>query len=401
MALHRAAFAAVLGVMHDTSGKSHESSRPLEARCWCFTVRCPSILVRGVHSGLAATLTFDQAVTLPVVWVTAHNYFAQAELRSMHYLLVHAASGGIGLVSVEWAMRSRATTHGTAGGIAKHVLLRSRNVVHLSSSRNSAAFAALLSPLLRGQRLHSLVNALSDDFISASLGLLASRCAFVEIGKNNIWSHGRVLVSRPCVHFIAVAVDEGCRGCPGWNLDPWWFNMELRQLSTRAQAGEIQPLPREGVAFEEHAVQAALRMLQRGANLGKVVVRVGRRDSMAEERRTPSIEMQSLIYSPGRARDTGQGTLILLSIDAERGVAVVDLHDPERFNTITNTLGVDMTRAISHLSRIGGIRALTLQGAGSTFCAGGNQVIREPNLMLRRAQPHITESPTSYTAEPM
>ena len=94
---------------------------------------------------------------------------------------------------------------------------------------------------------------------------------------------------------------------------------------------------------------------------------------MAEERRTPSIEMQSLIYSPGRARDTGQGTLILLSIDAERGVAVVDLHDPERFNTITNTLGVDMTRAISHLSRIGGIRALTLQGAGSTFCAGGNQ----------------------------
>ena len=116
---------------------------------------------------------------------------------------------------------------------------------------------------------------------------------------------------------------------------------------------------------------------------------------MVEERRTPSIEMQSLIHSPGKARDTGQGTLILLSIDLERGVAVVDLHDPERFNTITDTLGVDMTRAISHLSRIGGIRALTLQGAGSTFCAGGNQCAHTMHRATQHTCPgHASSSPT-------
>ena len=93
---------------------------------------------------------------------------------------------------------------------------------------------------------------------------------------------------------------------------------------------------------------------------------------MAKVRRAPSIETQSLMYSPGSARGADLGTLIRLSIDAETGVAVVELHDPERFNTMGWAFGDDMSRAMSHLSQVGGIRALTLQGAGSTFCAGGN-----------------------------
>ena len=106
----------------------------------------------------ATTLTFDEAVTLPIVWITAHYCFVQAQLRSVQDVLIHAASGGVGLISVEWASMARANTYGTAGSMAKHVLLRSRNIARLSSSRSSAACTVLLSPLLRGRRLHSLVR---------------------------------------------------------------------------------------------------------------------------------------------------------------------------------------------------------------------------------------------------
>ena len=61
-----------------------------------------------------------------------------------------------------------------------------------------------------------------------------------------------------------------------------------------------------------------------------------------------------------------------LGIDAETGVVVIELHDPERFNTMGWALGDDMSRAVKHLRRYGGVRAITLQGAGSVFCAGGN-----------------------------
>ena len=123
MALHRVACALVLGVTHDTLGAWHERLGPRVPRRLVFTWQDPSILVH-VHSGMPATLTFDQAVSLPVVWTTAHYCFAQAQLRSVQDLLVHAASGGVGLVSMEWARMARATTHATAGGMAKHVLLR-------------------------------------------------------------------------------------------------------------------------------------------------------------------------------------------------------------------------------------------------------------------------------------
>ena len=51
---------------------------------------------------------------------------------------------------------------------------------------------------------------------------------------------------------------------------------------------------------------------------------------------------------------------------------MVELHDPERFNTMGRALGDDMTHAMDHLRRQGGVCALALQGAGSVFCAGGN-----------------------------
>ena len=321
--------------MHDTSGA--RASELKAAACDPHKRNSSVLPVRMLNSRMPAVLSFDQAVTIPVVWVTAHCCFMQAQLQSMQEVLVHGASGGVGLVSVEWVLRARATAHATAGGIAKHALLRTYDVVHLSSSRNAAASTKLLSCLLRRRRLHSLVSALSNDFISLSLAMLAPQGVFAEIGKNSIWSHGRSLAARPFVDYVAIAVDDGCRNCPGWNLDPWWFNRELLQLSARVRAREVQPLLLEGFAFEARALQAALTLLKRGANLGKVVVRVGKREPTAEKHSAPSLESQSLC-SRGQERGTNLGILVRLGIDAERAVAVLELHDPQRFNTMVRLL---------------------------------------------------------------
>ena len=361
----------MLGVMRDTSGAwapdLNAAARSIKHDCVLYVSR-----VVPMRSCMPDVLVFDQAVTVPVVWITTHYCFVQVQLKAMHDVLVHAASGGVGLVSVEWVTRARAIAHGTAGAVSKHALLRSCEVVRLSSSRDAAACANLLSCILRGRRLHSLVSALSNDFVCLSLALLAPQGVFLEVGKNDIWSQDRSLAAMPSVDYVAAAVDDGCRSCPGWNVDPRWFNSELQQLSARARAGEVQPLPIEGFAFEERAVQAALRLLQRGANIGKVVVRVGMREPMVEEQQAPSLQVQ--LKGRGQERGTDLGVLVGLGIDAEGGVAVLELRDPQRFNTMGWALGDDMTRAASHLRQqcLGGVRALTLQGAGSTFCAGGN-----------------------------
>ena len=78
------------------------------------------------------------------------------------------------------------------------------------------------------------------------------------------------------------------------------------------------------------------------------------------------------LSSRGQERNTDLGTLIFIGIDAEKRVAVIELHDPQRFNTMDSALGDDMAQAVNHLRRLGWVHALTMQGAGSVFCAGGN-----------------------------
>ena len=79
-------------------------------------------------------------------------------------------------------------------------------------------------------------------------------------------------------------------------------------------------------------------------------------------------------------------------IDAEGGVAVLELHDPQRFNTMGWALGDDMTRSVNHLHQLGGVRAVTLQGAGSTFCAGGNQYNSSGLASLTASSQHLLKS---------
>ena len=311
-------------------------------------------------------LQFDQAVTLPVVWVTARYCVAEAQLRSGQSVLVHAASGGVGLLSVQCGRHIRAAVQATGGAIIKHRLLHSHGVSP-SSSRAAPACAAHLPTLLHGCRLHSVINALSNDYISLSFALLTKGGAFVEIGKNGIWSQAHASTVRQSVDYVATAVDEGCRNCTGWNADPWWFNQQLQLLNKAALVQKVTPLPQQGFAIE--AVQGALRLLQRGGNLGKVVVRVGG-SSVAhgvifETELTESIHQQA----PQRSRDCG--TLVRLWLDDR--VALLELYDPQRFNTLSWALGDDMHRAVNHLRhRCDSVRAVVLHGAGSVFCAGGN-----------------------------
>ena len=133
---------------------------------------------------------------------------------------------------------------------------------------------ALLPLLMHSHRVHSLINSLSNDFIPLSFALLTDGGTFAELGKNSIWSSARCSAAQQHVHqptaplhvyYAAVAVDDGCRNCPGWNDDPWWFNNQVLQLTARVEAGVVSSLPFERFAFEKHAVHKALRLLQRGA----------------------------------------------------------------------------------------------------------------------------------------
>ena len=154
-----------------------------------------------------ASLSFEQACTLPVSWSTTHTAVEKARLRCGQHLLIHAAAGGTGLKATEYAQWLGSGLLGSASRPHKHRTLRFAGVRRLCSSRNAQAFTFGVSRLLCRRRAHAALNSLSLDFISTSFAFISESGALEEIGKRSVWSLHRHTVSAPVVAYSVIAFD--------------------------------------------------------------------------------------------------------------------------------------------------------------------------------------------------
>ena len=89
-------------------------------------------------------LTFEQAACLPVLWTTVHYSMREGRLHRAQTALVHAISGGVGMVCLDYSQSIAAKLIATAGRPTKHGLARRRGVELLGSSRQAGACPVLL-----------------------------------------------------------------------------------------------------------------------------------------------------------------------------------------------------------------------------------------------------------------
>ncbi|CAE7874991.1 eryA [Symbiodinium necroappetens] len=186
------------------------------------------------------------AAALPTVYTTVDVAFAElAKLQKGEKVLVHAATGGVGLVAVQYAQRLGAEVYATAGREEKKQFLKDIGVKFIASSRNGESFETEMRTLLEeGGR-------------------------FVEIGKRDVWSPEKVASVRPDVKYCQLAIDAVCEN------EPDRFQALLKRLEQDLQ-GSWKPLEMhvfEGLGKGEEA----LRFLQRAQHIGKVVLTVPHR----------------------------------------------------------------------------------------------------------------------------
>ncbi len=88
------------------------------------------VVPAGQAVRMAATMTFEQAAALPVVYLTAHHAMLfTGSLREGARILVHSAAGGVGLAALQLARTRRCVVFGTASP-AKHDFLRAQGCQH-------------------------------------------------------------------------------------------------------------------------------------------------------------------------------------------------------------------------------------------------------------------------------
>jgi acyl transferase domain-containing protein/NADPH:quinone reductase-like Zn-dependent oxidoreductase/SAM-dependent methyltransferase/short-subunit dehydrogenase/acyl carrier protein len=218
--------------------------------------------VRRIPGGLS----FEQAATLPVVFMTAwHALQNVARMRKGERILVHAGAGGVGMAAVQIAHYLGAEVIATAGNPTKRSLLETLGVKYVIDSRR-ADFADAVLELTGRRGVDVVLNALAAEAIPMGLSCLAEFGRFIEIGKRDIYQNARIPLwpLRRNASFHVVAMDAVFSG------DETLTRQMLEEISGLIENRTLFPLPFR--SFPACRVDSAFRLMAQGKHIGKVVV---------------------------------------------------------------------------------------------------------------------------------
>ena len=215
-------------------------------------------------------LSFQHASSIPVTGVTTHYALTEfARLQGGESVLIHSAAGGTGQLAIQIAQKLGAVVYVTVGTSEKKPLLMERYGIsedHILSSRNTS-FAQGIMRLTANKGVDVILNSLSGELLTASWDCIASFGRFIEIGKKDIHSHKYLPMFpfRRNVSFGAVDLDH-------MHIErPMAFRKSLLAVVKMLTEHELQ------VAFPLHIfpvseIESALRLMQSGKHMGKIVV---------------------------------------------------------------------------------------------------------------------------------
>ena len=153
-------------------------------------------------------------------------------------MLIHSATGGVGLAALQVARHVGARIFATAGTEEKRQWLREQGIEHVMNSR-SLQFAEQIMAATCGEGVDVVLNSLSGAAVEASLSVLGPDGRFVELGKRDIHADRAVGLG----HFKK-GISYSHVDLAGW--------MGRRRASVRAAAGSdvdaasgvlLEPLP--------------------------------------------------------------------------------------------------------------------------------------------------------------
>ena len=210
------------------------------------------------------SMSYAQAATIPITFLTAYYGLCHlAGMKAGDKVLIHAAAGGVGMAAVQLARRAGAQVFGTAGSPEKQAFLKTLGIDHVMNSR-TLDFAGEIMDITDGQGVDIVLNALTGDFISKNLSILAPGGWFIELGKAEIWDNEKVAEVNPNVTYTAFDMAEIIQSDIGLVAQMFQNIMEgLRE-------GSLKPLPFH--VFPMESSTSAFRFMAQAKHIGKIVI---------------------------------------------------------------------------------------------------------------------------------
>ncbi len=214
-----------------------------------------------------ARLSLAEAAALPAAYLTAYHALNElAGISPGDRVLVHSATGGVGMAALNVVRWKGGHVFATAGGPAKRALLTGLGVGHVADSR-SLAFVEQFRDATGGAGFDVIVNTLSGEAIRANLSLLADCGHYVELGKRDMLSDTPLGMSAFAGNLSFHSVDV----VRMIQQRPQRAGAILRAVTKLVGHGALDPLPLQ--EFDATEAAAPFRLMSRSAHTGKLVLR--------------------------------------------------------------------------------------------------------------------------------
>ncbi|WP_327117583.1 SDR family NAD(P)-dependent oxidoreductase [Nocardia sp. NBC_01730] len=208
--------------------------------------------------------SFAQAAAVPIVYATA--YYGLADLagaQAGETLLLHAATGGVGMAAVQLARHLGLRLLVTASE-PKWNVLRDMDFddSEIGDSR-TLDFERKFLEVTEGRGVDIVLDSLAGEFVDASLRLLPRGGRFVEMGMLDRRDRVEVAAAYPGVDYHSFMLME---------VGPDRLGEILTALLGLFEAGELAPYPT--TAWDVRQAPEAYRYLSRARHIGKNVLTV-------------------------------------------------------------------------------------------------------------------------------
>ena len=210
---------------------------------------------------LPARITFTQGAGLFVPYVTAWRaLFGRANARAGDTVLIHGASGGVGIAATQFAVAAGLTVIGTAGTDAGLAVVTAQGARHAVNHR-SAGYLDQITGASGGRGPDVILEMLANVNLDHDLTIVAPGGRVVVIGnRGRVEIDARKIMSKDCAVY----------GLALWGIPPDEVRRAHQAISAGLESGALNPVVGKEMPLAE-AAAAHEAVMEPGAH-GKIVL---------------------------------------------------------------------------------------------------------------------------------
>lgn len=242
-----------------------------------------------------AHLTFEAAATIPITFLTTYYaLYYLGRLDKEERVLIHSATGGVGLAAIQLAQLANATIFATAGSPEKRAYLHELGIQNTMDSR-SLIFAEEVMAQTGGSGVDMVLNSLTGQAMAKSLAILGRYGRFLEIGKQDIYQNNQLGLEpfKKNLSFFAIDLARVIAERPSF------VATLFREVMQYFEDNRLQPLPFK--TFSISHIDDAFRCMAQAKHIGKIVVTLKDEQVML----TDSARKPAAIHADGTYLITG------------------------------------------------------------------------------------------------